>query len=202
MEMHDAGKTQSAALKWLYEMEALQSPVLRQNLYENVFMAHLGIKDCKLFITPPSTNQKGVLIWLKLKFWSKLFKKEEAYQAVTQVVNNLLPSYRVRVVDDEKILELAEKRMKEMYGGSDGADKTTDTSNVSDTGNDSHVESGHNEESVSDGETSDILPDSEEQTEDKQEVCNEAEQLNPQVDEEIQSIVEDLHGDSDAGERV
>lgn len=200
MEMHDTGKTQSAALKWLYEMEALDSPVLRQNLYENVYMAHLGIKDCKLFITPSSTNQKGVLIWLGLKFWSKIFKKEEVYLAVTQVVNNLLPSYRVRIVADEKILELAEQKMREVYGGSSETTKPTDSSNDVDTSDESDKQSS--DEDVPTTEASDILPNTEEQAEDKQEVRDEVEQLNPQVDEEIQSIVEDLHGDSDAGERV
>lgn len=200
MEMNDTGKTQSGALRWLYEMEALQSPVLRQNLYENVYMAHLSIKDCKIFITPPVTGQKGILIWIKLGLWATWFKKDEIYQAVTLVVNNLLPSFRVRIVDDEKILELADQRMREVYGGSDGTTEANDSSDVSD--NSDNTDEQSRSEDVSDGETSDILPDSEKQAEDKQEVGNETKQLNPQVDEEIQSIVEDLHSDSDAGERV
>lgn len=184
MEIDAKQQINSSALKWLYEMEALQSPVLRQNLYENVFVAHRGIHDCKIFITPPQTGQKGILIWLKLGFWTKLVHKDEVYALVEQIVNTLLPSFRVRVVADESLLKLAEKRADEIYGGKSEASKESNTTDVPDNG-DVSDEQSINEPEVP--KTPDILPDPEKQAEAIEEVCNEIEQLDLPIDEKAPS---------------
>ena len=126
MEINTGQQLNSSALKWLYEMEALDSPILLQNLYENVFLADKRIKDCKIFITPPQTQQKGILVWLKLGFWAKTFHKDQIYLIVEQVIETLLPSYRVRIVDNENILFLAVKRLKELYGDTHATNNNND----------------------------------------------------------------------------
>ena len=174
MEMDTKQQINSSALKWLFEMEALDSPVLLQNLYENVFLSHQGIKDCKIFITPPQTGQKGILVWLKLKFWTRVFHKEEAYSVAEQVIKTLLPSFRVRIVDDEKLLYLAVEKLKEVYGGGDVPNKSTDISNT--TNNDKSLNRECAEPSIPENNTSDILPDSKESSKDKPKICNEGKQ--------------------------
>jgi len=117
MNNNDSNSINLSALKWLYEMESLSSPVLQQNLYENILFAHPKIRDCQVFITPPVSHQKGILVYLKLGFWTKLFNREEVHKTVISIINTLLPSYKVRVVGNVSILKLSQKRVTEMYGG-------------------------------------------------------------------------------------
>ncbi len=173
-----------SALSWLYEMEMLDSPVLRQNLYENIFMAHRGIKDCKVFITPSFTHQRGILIWLKLKFWTRIFDKKIVYDLVASVVSTLLPSYRVRIVEDEYILQLAEKKLSNYYGGTNEHDKTN---KIDDPAPVSNVGSKLDLEGDGLSKTSDLLSDSEEQTSDQQEIRDETQQRDSQDDNKTRS---------------
>ena len=185
------------ALKWLFEMEAVDSPVLRANLYENVYLADRGIVDCAVWITPTFTYQKGILIWVKLGWKAKMFNKDTSFARIKEVVNNLLPSYDIRIVEDMNILELAQKKIEEVYGGMN----ETDTNNVTDSDNESG-ESQRTEENVQMPEESDILPDSKELTEDKPEVRNEVKQCDPQSEQKAQDLIEDIYSDSKTGINV
>lgn len=190
----DPGNQTAAALKWLYEMEAIDSPVLRANLYENIFLADRGIVDCAAWITPTFTYQKGVLIWVKLGWRTKWFGKEIALSRIKGVVKGLLPSYEIRIVEDRNILEMAQKKVEEVYG--EKVYEKSDTDNISDDDNNS-LESSIEGDGLS--ETSNILPNSEKQAEDKQEIRTEAKQLDPQVEQKAQDLIEDIYSDPDAG---
>lgn len=125
-------KLQSAALQWLYEMEFLNSPALTSNLYENVFLSDERIKDCEIFLT---REQKGVLIWVKLGFFTRFFKnQEQVFLKVRQVIKTLLPSYRVRIVEDRKILEMAIEKARKMYGKVDTNNDSSDVDANAETG--------------------------------------------------------------------
>jgi hypothetical protein len=117
MNADDPYKLNTAALKWLYELELVQSPTLVQNLYENIFLCHPGIKNCELLITNPAHPNKGVLVYLEFTLWTKLFKKTEALFAVEQTIRALLPSYRFRLVEDYNILQMAKKLNQEISNG-------------------------------------------------------------------------------------
>ena len=187
----------SAALKWLYEMEAIDSPVLRANLYENIFLSDPGIIDCAAWLTPTFTYQKGVLVWIKLNRRTKWFRKEEAYSRVKEVIKGLLPSYDVRIVEDRNILDMAQKRVEEIYGGKHN--ETINESNKTDC-TDTSSQGDISPSSDELPKESDILPDPEKQTEDRQKVCNDSEQLDPQIEQKAQSIVNDLYSDPNGGE--
>lgn len=158
---------QSAALKWLYEMELLNSPTLKQNLFENIFYSHRGIKDCEIFVT---RDQKGVLVWVKLKLFAKLFQKTEIYGTIESTVKALLPSYRCRVVEDRQIFDLALEKAREMLGGKN------DQTNA----NDSNADSGDGNSEGQLRQSSDLLSDSKESAVDRQEVRDETEQCDIQ----------------------
>lgn len=194
----DNGQQQTAtALKWLYEMEIVDNPVLKSNLYENVFMSDSGIQDCAVWIVPEFTHQKGILVWIKLKRWSKWFKKEEVLAKVKNVVKELLPSYEVRVTEDRNILKLAQDKIKEVYG--EVEDEKSNTINNDDTDGNGNGLKSSGEGGVSLEEASNILPDSKEQAEDRPEVRDEVEQLDPQIDQKAQSVIDDIYSNSDAG---
>lgn len=154
--MSEARQQDIDALKWLYEMEAVDSPVLRANLYENIFMADKSIDDCAVWVTPSFTYQKGVLVWIKLTRWGKWFKKKEVAARIKSIVNELLPSYDVRIVEDRNILELAQKKVEEVYGGKNESVDTTDSDASDVTG----TESGGEDSKLP--EASDLLSDNEE----------------------------------------
>lgn len=178
--MTQAGDKQTAAaLKWLYEIEMVDSPTLKLNVVENIFLADKAIKDCSVFILPTFTYQKGVLVYVKLSWFANIFKKDGIYNKVEAVVNELLPSYNVRVVDDFNILKLSQQRIEETYGGQNERTKDSNITGIDRTYN----ESGERPELR---ETSDILPDSEEQTDDKEVIRDGAEQRNLQDDEKAQ----------------
>jgi hypothetical protein len=181
-------KYNSNALNWLYEMEAIDSPILKQNLYENVLFSDERIKDCAIFVTPQFTYQKGILVYIKLGFFTKLFKRKEIYSNITQVLQRLLPSYNLRIVEDINILQMAEETLRNIYESNNNNDiDVTKSSSV-----------------VKDGlqQTSDLLSDLKEQTKDRQEVRNETKQRDLPSDEAIQSTIEDLYSDLDAGEQL
>ena len=109
--------------------------------------------------------------------WSKLFRKKEVHSKIEFLIRELLPSYRIRIVDDIKILELAEKKSREIYYGS--IKESIDTNN--------NVVKPTELVKKRVPEAPDLLPNSEEQPEAEQEICDESEQQDPQIHEETSS---------------
>lgn len=113
--MEEDSKFTVSALNWLYEMEALESPVLMTNLQENIYLAHPGIKNVEILIFE---EYKQILIYLEINFISKLLRKNNLISdLVGDIIKNLLPSFKYRVVFDKEILTQALKKAKEVYGG-------------------------------------------------------------------------------------
>lgn len=185
----------STALKWLYEMEVVNSPMLQANLYENIFLVDQGLVDCAVWIVPAFTYQKGIMVWIKLNTWSTWFRKEEIRSKVKATLNTLLPSYQVRIVEDKKLIELAKSKIQEVFGRLE--DEKPNTTSSYDSNIDVNRKSGRGE--LSSRESPNLLSDSKEQTENKQEICNEAKQLDPQVEQKAQNLVDDLYSDPDGG---
>ena len=182
--MDDKSKQNAQALTWLFEMEMINDPQLKFNLYQNVYICDKRIRDCKIFITPSFTYQKGILIWIKVSWLCRLFKykKKEIEYNINSVMNGLLPSFKIRIIYDEKILALAQSKLEERYGGKNEKINTTDdalNALTYDTDKLKIKEPGLQQEP-------NILSDSKEQTEDQQKIRDEVEQSDSQDDKETQ----------------
>lgn len=91
-------------LNWLYELEYVDSPALLNNLYENIFLTNKNIQDIEIVI---NKENRTILVFLKLTWYSKLVWRAEIHDRVISVLNKLLPEYRYRVTEDLKLLNLA-----------------------------------------------------------------------------------------------
>lgn len=152
--LSDKLKYQREGLRWLQEMQLVSSPQLINNLKLNLFAISRHIRDCEMLI---SNEHKAILIWLELGWFGRKFYRESIISESEDIIQQMLPSFKLRVVTDKAILDLAVKRVKEMLGGSN---EDLNTSSTNDTAN----ESGEGLQ-----EQSSVLPDSEEQSEDRQE---------------------------------
>ena len=152
-----------SALKWLYEMEALNSSALLNNLYANIYSSSRHVKDVELLI---DRNNRKMLIYMKFSWKANLFLgvKKRTAELVLDNLQELLPSFEFRITEKRELFDKALERAKEVaLGGEDEADQSPDSGDgdASD-GNDDG--SSSEEQSSELQETSDILPDQEEQT--------------------------------------
>lgn len=149
-------KTQAAGLKWLYEMEILNSPQLINNLKLNIFNQDSTIKDVELLI---DQNTKAILIYIQLSWWGRKFRQDRIKMSIEDLITQLLPTYRKRVVSERWIFDLALKKVREFIGGKNEKPTITDSN-----GNNVDLDK-QGRVKISDElqKTSDLLPDQEEQ---------------------------------------
>jgi len=175
----DTIKTQAAGLKWLYEMELLNSPQLINNLKLNILTQDSTIKDVELLI---DQNSKAILIYIKLSWWGKVFRKDRIFVSIEDLITQLLPTYRKRVIHERWIFDLAIKKAKQVIGG------YNEKSNNANSGNTSSSDIEPQSKSVDElQKASDLLPNQEEQAVDEKESSNEIKQRDLQNDKETQS---------------
>ncbi len=100
------------ATAWLLEMEMLDSPQLKNALILNIFSSSKYINDVNILI---DTNYKVMLIYLKLKWLGRfLWRHKVVATTIMNMLQEVLPSFRVRVVFSEKIFNMALKKAEEM----------------------------------------------------------------------------------------
>lgn len=143
---------QREGLKWLYEMELLRSPELINNLKFNILMVSNSIKECELLM---NQDLKAILIYLDLTWWGSRFGTNDILRDVEDVVRQLLPSFKIRVVTDRKILELALERVENEIKGGSHEESVNPSSDVGDATDDRGSEGKLSP-------ASDLLPDQEE----------------------------------------
>jgi hypothetical protein len=97
------------ALSWLLEMEMVSSPYVLNSIILNIFAQVKAIKDAEFVI---DENRKAILIYLKLGWFHQKFKSKEIEGQVTEMLDQILPTFRKRVVFDRTILEKALVIMK------------------------------------------------------------------------------------------
>lgn len=171
--MEDDNRLKTGALAWMYEMEVLNSPTLRQNLNENILLSDHRVRDCQILLIQ---DYKDLMVYVSVGFFSKLFKKREICENVSRVLARILPSYRIRVVTDKNIFNMSLEKVKDFYGGKD--EDFNSNPNVPSKSND------HGESELS--ETSDLLSDQKEQTIDAEESSDESKQCDLQSDKKVQ----------------
>lgn len=106
-----------AGLRWLIEMEAVNSPVLQNNLYGNLY-AFPHVEDVELIM---DRYQRKMLIWVKFSWFVRKFLKKRRKDLIMSMLDqlqSLLPSFEFRITEDRAVFDLALKRMEEiLFGG-------------------------------------------------------------------------------------
>lgn len=128
----DRSKFQHSGIKWLAELEMLSDPdnsrQLINHLKLNLFLSSKHIKEAELLIY---RDQKAMLVLLELSWFARKFlsnrSKRDIFGGAEEVLSQILPSFRFRVTDDIKIMELAVARVKHALSG--GAHEKTSNSN-------------------------------------------------------------------------
>lgn len=128
-----------AGLKWLYEMEAVNSPVLLNNLYGNIY-SFPNVADAEILL---DRYNKKMLVYVKFTWFVRNYwksKKKLVTISILDQLQELLPSFEFRIIEDKALFDLAVLRMKEslLGGNNENDNKPNDGSNdasatVSDT---------------------------------------------------------------------
>lgn len=125
--MDDKQKFQFEGLKWLHEMEYINHPQVVNNIKLNILMASNRINEVELLIY---REKKSILVLLELTWMGRKFFKKQIFEDVHDALQQLLPSFRFRVTDDPKIMEMAVEKVKRALTG--GKNETaSDSTNVS-----------------------------------------------------------------------
>lgn len=107
-------KYQQSALTWIMEMELLNHPQLINQIKMNVLMVSRRIKEVELLIY---RENKTMLVLLELSWLGKKFFKRRIFAEVEEILSQMLPSFRFRVTDDPKIMDMAVARVKHALTG-------------------------------------------------------------------------------------
>lgn len=102
---------QIEAIKWLFEAELLDDPRVIHTLKMNVFVKVPRVKEMEFLIAGPPKRQ--ILVYAETSWFTKKFFGERTCGEVKEVIQQFFPKYQIRVITDEKILQLAQKKVKE-----------------------------------------------------------------------------------------
>jgi len=103
-------ETHAEALGWLLEMEVIDNPYVLNSIILNSFKNIKGLKDIQLLIDKP---KKRVLVYLELKYLYKIFKENSIIQHTEEMLQQVLPSYRFRIITDLALFNKAQTRLAE-----------------------------------------------------------------------------------------
>lgn len=94
-----------ASSRWLLEMNFLNNGYVKNAIYANVYNASSYIVDAELLV---DQYNKRMLIYLKLSFFGRLFRKEDDVdREVITVLKDALPEYEMRVIYDKNLFQKA-----------------------------------------------------------------------------------------------
>src|SRR5277367_267744 len=103
---NDNIKYQVAGLKWMFEMELLdeKNPAPLNVLKLNVLMVSPRIREVEFLIF---REGKQMMVLLDLSWIGRKFFQKRIFSEVNDVLVQMLPAFRFRVISDRKILDLA-----------------------------------------------------------------------------------------------
>jgi hypothetical protein len=127
----DKSKYQYEGMKWLFELELLNHPQVINTLRFNILMVSKSIKEVELLIY---RENKSMLVLVDLSWFGRKFSKKRIFTEIHETLSQLLPSFKFRITDDPKIMEMAVERVKKALSG--GTNENASNSNNS-TSNDS-----------------------------------------------------------------
>lgn len=124
----DSSKFQYEGMKWLLELELLNHPQAINTIKFNILMTSNRIKEVEILTM---RENKTMLVLLDLTWIGRKFFKTRIFSEVEEILTQLLPSFRFRVIDDPEIMKLAVERVtKALTGGKN--ENALNPSNVSD----------------------------------------------------------------------
>lgn len=133
-QITDSNQYVPAGLKWLAEMEAVNSPVLLNVIYGNIY-SFPNVSDCEILI---DRYNKKMLVYVKFtwfvrKYWKS--RKKLVTISILDQLQELLPSFEFRIIEDKALFDLAVQRMKEslLGGNNENDNKPNDGNNDVDT---------------------------------------------------------------------
>lgn len=92
------------ALGWLLEMELVATPYVLNSIILNIFASIKGIKNAEFVI---DERQRKLLVYLKLNWFHERFRAKSVEEQVMEMLDQILPSFRKRIVFKREILEKA-----------------------------------------------------------------------------------------------
>jgi hypothetical protein len=125
----DGQKLQHAGLKWLQELELVNDPQLINQLKMNVLLCSSRIKEVEFLIY---RENKSILVLLELTWFGRKFFKRSIFAEVEDVISQMLPTFKFRVIDDPRILAMAVAKVKHALTGGRNEDPNTSPNRVDD----------------------------------------------------------------------
>lgn len=110
----DKGKFQYNGLQFVYDMELVDDPQLINNLKLNIFSISGYVREVELL---SSFQHRQMLVYVELSWVGRMFFKNVIVTGVTERVQSLLPRFKIRVITDHAILDLALERVKAALTG-------------------------------------------------------------------------------------
>lgn len=110
----DRTKYQYEGMKWIVELELLNNPQVINTLKMNILMVSKRIKEVELLIY---RENRSMLVLLDLTWIGRTFFLKQISMEVQDILTQLLPSFRFRVTQDPKIMEMAVNLVKQALTG-------------------------------------------------------------------------------------
>lgn len=106
----------SQGTAWMLENELINSPQVKNFLILNTYQASPNILLTELLL---QSQLKVIMIYLELNFIGRLLRRQKAIeQYLLEEYKRVLPSFKVRVVYDRKIFDMALVRAQKLAEGS------------------------------------------------------------------------------------
>lgn len=100
---------------WLLEMELLDTPQLKNFLILNTYSVSKHVKDVEILL---DLNYKAMLVYIQIGKLGRLLRKgKEIEETLLDQYGNILPSFRIRIVFEKSIFDLAVKKAGQRIGG-------------------------------------------------------------------------------------
>jgi hypothetical protein len=126
--MNERQKYQHESLKWLFELDLLSQPQAINTIKLNILSVSERIKEVELLIY---SEKKSMLVKLDLTWFGRKFRKKQIFSDVTEMLTQLLPSYKFRITDDQAIVDLAVAQVKRALTGGTNESTTNSSSDPS-----------------------------------------------------------------------
>lgn len=168
----DKSKFQYEGIKWIMEMELLNHPQAINTIKFNVLMVSKRIQEVELLIY---RENKSMLVLLELSWFGRKFRKKQIFTEVHEALSQLLPSFRFRVIDDPRIMQMAVERVQKALTGGNNENSINNGSDAGVDPNKQVTESAKaNTDDIRSGRTESIQPNNEESSEAPEGLLSEA----------------------------
>lgn len=112
----DKLKFQYSGLNWLLEHQLLDDPQIMNHLALNVLSISKSIINVEFLL---SRDHRQLLIYLELSWLGRTFNKDKLFEETQLILSQMLPTFKLRVINDPKIFKMAlDKVKKALTGGS------------------------------------------------------------------------------------